>query len=81
MLTEARRGESHQLRGKSPVDDTWYSAFAQILFQDVPHSQVNGVFDGISIVCFNYDRCIEHYLTCELMREVSTLNKEMPPNW
>jgi hypothetical protein len=26
------------------------------------------LFDNIAIVCFNYDRCIEHYLTCELMR-------------
>ena len=28
------------------------------------------------IVCFNYDRCIEHYLTCELMRAYTIERKE-----
>ena len=26
------------------------------------------LFDDVSVICYNYDRCIEHYLTCELMR-------------
>ena len=54
------------IRGRSEVDDTWYWTFVKMLLEGSPPPEK--LFDDIAVVCFNYDRCIEHYLTCELMR-------------
>ena len=48
------------------VSSTWYQPFAKALFDGVSNDNVDSVFDNISIVCFNYDRCIEHFLTYAL---------------
>ena len=48
------------------VSKTWYQPFAKALFDGVSNDDVDSVFDNISIVCFNYDRCIEHFLTYAL---------------
>ena len=48
------------------VSVTWYQPFAKALFDGVSNDNVDSVFDNISIVCFNYDRCIEHFLTYAL---------------
>jgi hypothetical protein len=52
--------------GKSEIGDTWYWTFAKMLLEGSPPPEK--LFDGIAVICFNYDRCIEHYLMCELMR-------------
>lgn len=44
------------------LSDTWYVGFAKILFNQVKREEVNSLFNNISIICFNYDRCIQHYL-------------------
>ena len=41
---------------------TWYSRFFQMLTENVPKSQAHTVFDNVSIITFNYDRCIERFL-------------------
>ncbi|NEK50201.1 hypothetical protein GUK36_12270 [Rhizobium leguminosarum] len=43
------------------ADDTWIGSFARILMDGV--GDPSEVGQNISIICFNYDRCIEHYLT------------------
>jgi hypothetical protein len=58
--------KGNPIRGRSAIDDTWYWTFVRILLEGSPAPEK--LFDDIAIVCFNYDRCIEHYLTCELMR-------------
>ncbi len=40
----------------------WYKEFSETLFEGVSAEEVETIFDNITIVCFNYDRCIEHYL-------------------
>lgn len=52
--------------GRSEIDETWYWTFVKMLLEGSP--PLAELFDNVAIVCFNYDRCIEHYLTCELMR-------------
>jgi hypothetical protein len=42
------------------ADDTWIGSFAKILFDGV--SNPNEIGGDLTIICFNYDRCIEHYL-------------------
>lgn len=44
------------------VRDTWFVKFFQLLTESVARDDVNSVFENISFVSFNYDRCLEHYL-------------------
>ncbi|RWM69888.1 MAG: hypothetical protein E5X83_22425 [Mesorhizobium sp.] len=44
------------------VSDTWFTPFFQILTEGVQRSALDGIFDNIAFITFNYDRCIEHYL-------------------
>jgi hypothetical protein len=44
------------------LEQSWYVQFAKILFEAVPLSAVRDVFSNVSIVCFNYDRCIQQFL-------------------
>ena len=46
----------------SKLTDTWYPVFCELLASGVKKSKVERIFDGISIICFNYDRCIEEYI-------------------
>lgn len=42
--------------------DTWYVGFFQMLTENVARADVADVFANVSIVTFNYDRCIERFL-------------------
>lgn len=42
--------------------DSWLAGFTQILTESVPLEEIDGIFDNVSIINFNYDRCVEHYL-------------------
>lgn len=42
--------------------NTWLDSFTRILIEGVGRNEISSLFDGISIICFNYDRCIEYYL-------------------
>lgn len=44
------------------VQTTWYSPFFQLLTENLRNEEVDSVFDNVSIITFNYDRCIEHFL-------------------
>lgn len=44
------------------VAGSWYATFFQMLTEGVQRSAINGIFDNVSFITFNYDRCIEHYL-------------------
>lgn len=60
----ARRGETTM---PSELRETWYDLFQKILFNGVSIGDVEDVFQNLTIICFNYDRCIEQYLTYALM--------------
>jgi hypothetical protein len=45
---------------------TWVHEFANILFDGVAKSGVETVFDNVSVVSFNYDRCIQQALILAL---------------
>lgn len=42
--------------------NTWYLRFFQMLTENVRREEVKKAFENISIITFNYDRCIERYL-------------------
>lgn len=41
---------------------TWFARFLKLLTEGTDKNNVDSIFDNISIVSFNYDRCLEHYL-------------------
>ena len=47
--------------------DTWYVGFFQMLTENVSRDDVSNVFDNVSIITFNYDRCIERFLVQSLI--------------
>jgi hypothetical protein len=47
---------------------TWIKRFMHMLCRGLPREDVKGVFDQVSFIVFNYDRCIEHFLIHALQR-------------
>jgi hypothetical protein len=48
-------------------EGTWFRVLFRLLHNSVRKGQEAAIFSGLSIVCFNYDRCIEYYLWNALM--------------
>jgi hypothetical protein len=46
----------------SKMTDTWYLALFQLLTENINKEDAHAVFENISFVVVNYDRCLEHYL-------------------
>ncbi|MFA4970084.1 MAG: hypothetical protein WC540_10685, partial [Sulfuritalea sp.] len=42
-------------------------AFIELLTQGLARKDVSKIFENVTLVCFNYDRCIEHFLLHGLM--------------
>ena len=61
---------------------TWYSSLTKLLTENVRRSGIDNIFDNLTIVNFNYDRCLEHYLPFSLASyygvNVTDVRKVMP---
>lgn len=44
------------------LGSTWIDSFARILMEKVSKEEISNIGENVSIICFNYDRCIEYYL-------------------
>lgn len=44
------------------VADTWFVRFFKILHDGIAKSDLDSLFDRVSIINFNYDRCVEYFL-------------------
>ncbi len=44
------------------VSNTWYTGFYQLISQRVPRANIESLFENVTLISFNYDRCIEHFL-------------------
>lgn len=44
------------------IQDTWYVRFYQLIAQQVARSELDELFKNISVITFNYDRCLEQFL-------------------
>jgi hypothetical protein len=44
------------------LTDTWYENFFKLLTENVGVEDIETIFENISFVLFNYDRCVEHFL-------------------
>jgi hypothetical protein len=46
----------------SALEPTWFNAFFQLLTVNCQKSDLPERLEKVAIICFNYDRCIEHFL-------------------
>ncbi|MBB2835199.1 UNVERIFIED_ORG: hypothetical protein GGD51_005377 [Rhizobium esperanzae] len=60
----------------SAVSNSWYTPFFQMLTEGVPRTALDGIFDNVAFITFNYDRCIEHYLMHALANYFRTDHRE-----
>lgn len=51
------------------LNDNWYSRFYSLISKGIPKEGLQNIFDNITIISFNYDRSLEHYLTHALSTE------------
>lgn len=52
----------------STLDPTWYPQFARLLADGVSFQNRKRIFENVVVVTFNYDRCIEQFLSHALAR-------------
>jgi hypothetical protein len=57
------------------LDDTWYIKFFRMLSSGLDQNHVQSIFDNVSFVVFNYDRCIEFFLR-EALRKKYGISEE-----
>ena len=46
----------------SSLDKTWYLSFFQLLTENCELSEIEERFKSVTLIVFNYDRCIEHFI-------------------
>lgn len=44
------------------IENTWYAKFFVLLTQQVQRQNLDSIFNNVTVITFNYDRCIEHFL-------------------
>lgn len=59
-----------------PLGDTWYNSFFQLLTENCQKGQLRHRLSKVSIISFNYDRCIEHFLYCALQNYYASMTPE-----
>ncbi|MBB3394475.1 hypothetical protein [Rhizobium sp. BK060] len=74
LLSEEHR--FHEDSGFRKLDKTWIWPFAKSLVMGVKANEINTIGQGVTIICFNYDRCVEHYLEHFLVRTYHGLEQE-----
>jgi hypothetical protein len=50
------------------LHSTWYAKFIKLLGKNVPRQNAVSIFENVSFIVFNYDRCLEHFLPHALER-------------
>lgn len=58
------------------VADTWFAEFFQVLTENCPPDKLTQRLSDISLVIFNYDRCIERYLAAAFVNYYDLTEEE-----
>jgi hypothetical protein len=75
-VLEAERASKLYFGGTSGIEkfpsdniaDTWFVKFMRMLGRGIPKENVRQIFDYVSFIVFNYDRCVEHFLLHSLQK-------------
>jgi hypothetical protein len=67
---------SHEILNFSELEESWHTILAQMLFEGVDKTEIGDIFDRVSVVTFNYDRCIEHYMVNAVQRYFKVSREE-----
>jgi len=46
----------------SNLEKTWYTPFFQLLTENRGPGNIKERFESITLIIFNYDRCVEHFI-------------------
>ena len=65
LFVDESRGGRDDL---SRLNGTWYTAFMRMLVERVDLDEIESVFDNVSFITFNYDRCIQRFLHVALQK-------------
>jgi hypothetical protein len=65
LFVDESRGGRDDL---SRLNGTWYTAFMKMLVERVDLNEIESVFDKVSFITFNYDRCIQRFLHVALQK-------------
>ena len=60
-----------RLKDELRIEDTWYPKLARMIFDGRRPSDGPAIFNNVSVICFNYDRCIESFFFNALRRYFS----------
>jgi hypothetical protein len=58
------------------IQNTWYVAFLRLLGNQAPKRDLGKLFENVTIICFNYDRCIEHFLVHAISKQYGIKQEE-----
>ncbi len=72
-----RHEQFNAAAGFKTANKSWISTFAKALFNGVKASEVHEIGRNITIICFNYDRCLEHYLETAIVHAYPAVGREM----
>lgn len=65
-LMRVDRSNIYNKLNVSFLENTWFNSFFQLLTENCEQEELPARFSEVAIICFNYDRCIEHYLHSSL---------------
>lgn len=58
---------SKEIFRRSDVQECWLMKLMRVLGEGITKESVNHIFDNVSFIVFNYDRCLEHFLAHALV--------------
>jgi hypothetical protein len=61
LFVDTSRDNNRQINF-SRIENSWFIEFANMLSEGVPVDNIDKLFNNVSFICFNYDRCIQHFL-------------------
>ena len=70
LFVDLRESDPKIDLSQAGVSDSWLDSFARILLEK-SQKDLGKISENVSIICFNYDRCIEYYLTDAISQTLS----------
>lgn len=68
---------SRDFRDENKLHQTWFTNLSRGLNDGVRRDQVEHIFDKVSFIVFNYDRCVEHFLQNALRKHYGLSDAEV----